>query len=151
MGEGRLMLGLADGKRTEYPILEARLSTGRSGDACWLMVVATARLEDWTPDTKGPEALAVEILVRVDGPEPAAWVGREFEVPEERDERTGCYPAWLYDSDGYETLGRSVVSVGDQDGAGVGVRVVGRGTLSGRTVEVVGTFHMTAGGDASRG
>jgi hypothetical protein len=150
MGRGRFVLCQPDGKRTDYPLLEATLSTGRSGGVDWLMAQASARPADWSPDTGEPEPPTVEVLVRVAGPEPAAWIGREFVVPEGRDEQTGCYPAWLYYDEGYEVLGRCLVSLGDEVRDEVGARVVGWGTLSGCAVEVTGVFRLTAGGDKSR-
>jgi hypothetical protein len=64
MDEGRIALGLPDGGRIDYPILEAMLATERSGDAFWLSLVVSARPDDWTPDSGEPE------------PPTVAWPGR---------------------------------------------------------------------------
>jgi hypothetical protein len=142
MGVGRIVLGLLDGERIDYRIVEASLSLVRSGDSWWLGIVVSARPDDWTPDGGGQEPPTVEVGVRVAEPDPATWAGRRFIVPEERDEQTGGYPAWLYFDEGYEPLGGCILSVSESTESAVPVRLVGRGAHSGLTVEVTGRFPL---------
>jgi hypothetical protein len=150
MSEGRIVLGLPGGERIDYRIVEARLTPVRTGDTWWLGLMASARPDDWTPDSGEREPPTVEVAVRVAEPDPATWAGLRFVVPEERDEQTGCYPAWLYYDEGYEVLGGCVLSVGEQTRSTVHVRLVGQGTDSGSTVEVTGIIPLAEDHEAMR-
>lgn len=149
MGEGRIERRWPDGRRSEYPILEATLTTGRSGAFRWLSLVASARPGDWTADGGEPEPRTVEVGVHIDEPDPVDWSGREFSLPE-KNPLTRCAPAWLYYDEGYSVLSECVLSVGERTGSALRIRVVGRDAFSGCTVEVTGAFGLIEEQGANR-
>jgi hypothetical protein len=147
MEYGRFTLFHPDGTGADYPLLTAAASIDEASGEWWLSVQVTTTPPSWTCPTDGdiPEFPAIDVSTRVVGPEPGAWVGREFALPEECDARPGCYPAWLYTTGGYEALVGCVVTVGERFGDRVAVRVAARGSSSGCRIRVVGEFALAIG------
>jgi hypothetical protein len=144
MDYGRFTLLDLDGTGGDFPVLTAVVSISEAGGDWWLSIFASTTPPDWTCPLAGdiPVLPAIEVSARVAGPEEAAWGSRELALPEGRDPRTGCYPAWLYTTGGYETLVGCVVMGGHRIGERVAVRVVARGSSSGCDIRVVGDLPL---------
>jgi hypothetical protein len=147
MERGWFTLSNTDGTGGDYPLLTASVSFVKADGQWWLSVQASTQPPEWTcpPDGDIPEFPAIDLGSQVAGPEPGAWAGREFTLSEERDPRTGHYPAWLYTTGGYEALSECVVSLGAVAAGCVAVRVIARGSSTRCSVRVVGEFELVLG------
>jgi hypothetical protein len=144
MCRGRFSLHNRDGTGREYPLVAATITVGEDAGEWWLTVQAQTTPPDWIVPQDGdiPEYPAIDASVRIAGPDPAAWVGREFRLPDERDPHSGCYPAWLYTTGGYDALRECVVSIGERNDDRFGVRVGARGSASDCLVSISGEFAL---------
>jgi hypothetical protein len=147
MEGGRFTVNYPDGTVADFPLLVAEVSIGEANGQWWLSVQASTTPPDGSCPRDGdiPEFPAIDASARIVGPELSAWTGLEFSLSAEHDPRTGCYPAWLYTTGGYDALVECVVSVGERVGSRVAIRVVGRTSSPWCSIRVVGAFTLVIG------